>query len=226
MNTEKKIEPTTQSLRGDSLKEKTTSVFLHEEVSHIYSIYLTDSFPDPRFNLDALHTIRSCDDIDRVNIYLNNYGGDTATGTQLLNSLKQCKAKEINIYVDAPLYSMAPIFVVGAFKNAGAGIVLGEDIMFMFHNYSSRYGGKGHEVKAHILADEKLYSESDYNQLYPFLSTAELKSLQDGADIYLMKKEITDRLENLANFMSNKDYYDGDKLVVRKKTKKDKTSEI
>lgn len=205
------------SRSGDTRK---AVVFTTEDVIHTHNIFLSEAVVDAKYNLDILQVLRSCDEHDVVNFYLNNYGGDCAAGTQLINTLIQCKSKNITVYVDASVYSMASIFVVAAFKLANVAVVLGDDIMFMFHNYSGGVFGKGHEQLSAVKADEKLFNQADFNRLLPFLSTDEIKRMHNGEDFYFMKEEIMRRLENTNNFMSGRAYYDGDKLIEPKKAKR------
>lgn len=202
-------------------KEQTSVLYTRRIVHFIQDVYLTNHFSDARYMLDILQMLRTTTENDSVNFYLNNYGGDCASGTQLINAVKQCKAKDIVVYVDAGIYSMASVFAVAVVKMAGAGIVLGDDVMFMFHNYSGGTHGKGHELEAAIKADKVLFEQSDINRLFPFMSTQELTDMRHGKDFYFHNEELIVRFKNLTDYMQGLDYKDGDILIkVKKKGKK------
>lgn len=202
----------------DMMEPKSLAIFAEDITSKRHHVYLSHSFGDMRDYYAILHLLRTVNPDDSIIIYLNNYGGDTSTGLQILNALKASPSKSIKIVVDANIYSMASHFVIDSVKRGGASLEVGDNVLFMFHNYSSLYAGKGNETIAAVLADKEVYAQWDRDALFPFFSHEEIERMIKGEDMYIHKNNgLLERLTNLSNYVKGEDYHDGQTLVKQKR---------
>lgn len=202
----------------DLIEPKSLAIFVEDITTKKHHVYLSHSFGDMRDYYAVLHLLRTVAPDDSIVIYLNNYGGDTATGLQILNALKASPTKHLKLVVDAHIYSMASHFVIDSVKRGGASLEVGDNVLFMFHNYSSLYVGKGNETVSAVLADKEVYAQWDRDALYPFFSHEEIERMIKGEDMYVHKNNgLLERLGNLSDYVKGDDYYDGNTLVKQKR---------
>lgn len=124
-------------------------------------------------------SLRSYAETDHVVMYLANYGGSCHAGQRLINAMADCRAP-ITVIVDAPCYSMGALLAL-----AGSSLIMHQSTFLMFHNYSSRTGGKGGELLEGIKNTDGWLKDQQYSTCYPFLTKAEISKITKDQDIYI-----------------------------------------
>src|ERR1700680_845346 len=94
------------------------------------SIYLSEMIDSPEKYVDLVHALRTAEEDDEVNIYLNCPGGDVSTGLQLVNAVRKCAA-HVTMHLEGFGYSMAALLFC-----AGDSATVADHSLLMFHDYS------------------------------------------------------------------------------------------
>lgn len=158
----------------------------------IHSVYLSKRVEDSFYYTDLMHELRAMTQEDHVVFYLQNYGGDTDAGYQLINAIEDSRATTKHMVVDSECASMASIIALSGntleFKNRG---------VLMFHTYTARMYGKGQELESM----HESITESDVvatkELCFPFLTIQELKDQKAGGDKYIhwYDKDLPERIK-------------------------------
>lgn len=158
------------------------------EVTQTHPIfYISGEILEPVHYIDMIHAINVATGV--VYIRLNSPGGDLATGVQLMNAIKQSEAKVVT-EVMGECYSLAAMLLL-----CGDEIVINDNCLIMFHNYSGGTQGKGNEQIQSVEATNEWFTELCNDLLYPVLSRSEIKRMLKGEDIWMGSNEIRKRLE-------------------------------
>src|SRR3990167_5961977 len=93
-------------------------IFTKSVTSYKHSIFFNE-FPSDKSKQVAqmCEVISNAADIDEINIFMNNNGGSCSVGFQLLHHIDLSQCSNIKISADSELYSMAPVFLVGAARS-------------------------------------------------------------------------------------------------------------
>lgn len=153
--------------------------------------YLSQEIGAPDQYVDMIHRILVAGEHDVVYIHLNTPGGRLDTGVQLINAISNTAAKVVTC-LESEAHSLGTLLFL-----SGDEMVINEHCMMMFHNYSGGVGGKGHEQVAHLAAETKRMYELMHKIYVPFLTTAEVDRIIDGADIWMSSEEIKVRLDKM-----------------------------
>lgn len=153
-----------------------------------FDVYMSESIGSQYRYEDLFCFLRTRTKKDKVNLYINNYGGSIHTLLQLLNCVKDCKG-EITGICDSAVYSAAPILLLSCPK-----IILKDNSMLMFHDYSGAAYGKGNEQKAQVENVSRHIKQAIKGVCHPFLSMKEIDSIVDGKDMYVHRTEAVKRL--------------------------------
>lgn len=114
------------------------------------------------------------EDVSKINVYINSYGGEVAEGLAIYNALKRHKAKVIT-YCDGFAASIASVIFM-----AGDERIMNESSLLMIHNAWS--WGDGNAEQLRKLADdlEKITQASVIAyKAHSTLSEEEIKALMD-----------------------------------------------
>lgn len=163
----------------------------YSTTSHEYHVYLSDAFDDPLEYVDLLTSLRRASPFDIFYIYLNTPGGRLDTGLQLINAIRDSAAHVVTI-LDPQAYSMGALLFL-----SGKELVVPENSMLMFHNYSSGLHGKGNEQLAEVQAASRSFEKVMKKVCQPFLSGDEVKSILNGQDLWLDSDDILKRLQRM-----------------------------
>lgn len=80
-------------------------------------------------------------DVDRINVYINSYGGEVAEGLAIYNSLKRHKAKVVTV-CDGFACSIASVIFM-----AGDERIMNESSLLMIHNAWTWVSGNAEELR-------------------------------------------------------------------------------
>ena len=154
-------------------------------------IYLSGSLEEPELYIEELQTLREAQEGDTVKIYINSGGGRIDTAIQIVNGIRNCKAKVIAV-IEGVCHSAATyIFLACDEWEVNLGILM------LIHNYSGGAYGKGADLVDNVKANAKWVKNIMANAYEGFLTKSELDQVNLNQDIWLETEEILERLERV-----------------------------
>ncbi len=174
--------------------------------------YISGHIEEPAKYTEMVHKIRSASANDVVHIHLNTPGGMVSTGVQIISAIRASQGHVVT-HLEGEACSMGAILFL-----CGDEMVVYDDSLLMFHNYSGGAFGKGHEITAVVDAINRWYTKLTKTICVPFLTEGELKKIYDGADIWMLSDEVEIRLKKMAKILQAQE--DKKKKVAKKKVKK------
>lgn len=114
-------------------------------------------------------------DVDKIDVYINSYGGEVAEGLAIYNALKRHKAK-VTTYCDGFACSIASVIFM-----AGDERVMNESSLLMIHNAWTYAMGNSEELRKQADDLEKITQASvEAYKSHSSLSEKEIKKLMDN----------------------------------------------
>ena len=176
--------------------------------------YLSGPIEEPSKYTEMIHQIRSATPNDIINIHLNTPGGQVATGVQLISAIRASQG-HIVTHLEGEACSMGALLFLTADE-----MVVYDDSILMFHNYSGGAYGKGHEIISTIDATNRWYTKLIRTVCTPFLTEEELDKLFNGADLWMLSDEVEDRLKKMAKKLAADAKQDAQDIKVTKPKKR------
>ena len=175
----------------------TSKPFFAKPVSMLYSFYL-NAVESPEQYHDWFEAIRMAGENDIVRIHINSPGGNLNTTIQLMRAIQDSEATVITSVEGECMSAATLIFLTGDMAE------ISPHSMFMFHNYSGGTIGKGGEM-----LDQLQYQHDWSNKLFrevyeAFLTEEEIDDMIKGKDLWMTGDEVTERLNQRAEFLSIK----------------------
>lgn len=165
----------------------------------IFHYYISQEIGSPSKYVEMIHQIQTAPPGSVVWIHLNTPGGDINAGIQIINAMLISEAHTI-ASIEGEVASLGTLIFLAADE-----FVVHDNCMLMFHNYSGRVFGKGHEQRAALEAATK-WTEGLMNRFYiPFLSQDELSRIKNGEDLYFQSDEVRERLERMSTTPAEED---------------------
>lgn len=151
--------------------------------------YITDGIQEPAIYNELVHVLRTAEEGSRVELVINNGGGDVEAAIMIVDAMKRSPAT-------------VKAFVTGFAASAATIISLAADELeivphtpFMIHNYSAGMGGKGHELKARQEFMDKALNDAFCDFYDGFLTSEEMQEVIDGKDMWMGPTEVMERWE-------------------------------
>jgi ATP-dependent protease ClpP protease subunit len=171
--------------------ERPYQAYDHKIITRQLHFYISGPIEEPAKYAEMVHSIRMSQPTDVVHIHLNTPGGSLATGVQIINAMRASYG-HIVTHLEGEACSMGAILFL-----AGDEIVVYDNSVLMFHNYSGGMSGKGHEMTASIDAANKWYHKLARNVCTPFLTEEEMKKMFEGAELWMLSDEVQTRLKKM-----------------------------
>lgn len=166
--------------------------FFTEKSSKIYEHYLDYALEDPSKARQLCTLLRGVEEHDIVFIRVNSPGGRFDLCAQILNAIRECRAKVVGVIEQECASAATMIFLACDQWQVQPWAEM------MIHNASYGVIGKSHEVSARVRASEERMRQVITTEYKGFLEEDEINRVLDGADIYLTADQIVARLEKLA----------------------------
>ena len=177
----------------------TTPYVMYETVHTVKEIhiYISSEVGDPTNYIDLIHTINTASQNDVIYIHLNTPGGDANTGVQILNAIKHTPAHVVTV-LDGVVQSLGTLIFL-----AGDEMIVNDNCMMMFHNFSVGIAGKGNELSAQLDATIKWFMHIGKQLYVPFMSDAEFNRIMKGEDMWLQSADVRKRLNAMSKVRSS-----------------------
>lgn len=153
--------------------------------------YISKLIGAPDEYIDMIHRMAIAGPQDTIFIHLNTLGGQLDTGVQIINAMQNSQAKIITI-LECSAYSLGTLIFL-----AGDEMIVNDNCLMMFHNFSGGLMGKGNEMVSELAASVKWFLDLATDIYLPFLTEAELHKLIKGEDMWMQTPEIRTRLERM-----------------------------
>lgn len=163
-------------------------IYKRPTITHETHIYLGEYIDSQSRYFELFNELDNAGKKDKIYFHLNNYGGDVATGAQLIHKIHDCDATVL-MCVEGPVYSMGSILAL-------AGDVIPKvspHVFFMFHDYSGGEYGKGNEMHHSITNFQHYFRDLLMDVCCPFLTKKEVRTIMKGEDLYVPFKTGLDR---------------------------------
>jgi ATP-dependent protease ClpP protease subunit len=167
----------------------------YEEVvqsRHIH-FYISGSIEDPPLYTDMIYAIQTATENDCIYVHLNTTGGQLDTGVQIINALKTTPAYVVTL-LEGPTHSLGTLIFL-----SGQEMVVNDNCMMMFHNFSGGVNGKGNEITKQLTATVQWFSLLAKKIYVPFLSEEEISKMERGEDLWIHSPEIRKRLDRMVD---------------------------
>lgn len=202
--------------REEEEQEEERKPYNHYEqkmVARQLHYYISGPIEEPSKYTEMVHKIRTASQNDVIHIHLNTPGGIVATGVQLISAMRASNG-HIVTHLEGEACSMGALLFLTADE-----MVVYDDSLLMFHNYSGGVFGKGHEITASVDATNRWFTKLARTVCSPFLTEAELDKVMDGADLWMLSDEVEDRLKKMAKKLAA-DIKEDEESVTVSRTKK------
>lgn len=177
-------------------EEKPYSFYQQKLMTRQLHYYISGAIEDPSKYTEMIHLIRTTSPGDVVHLHLNTPGGLVSTGVQIISAMRASQGHVVT-HLEGEACSMGALIFLTADE-----MVVYDDSLLMFHNYSGGAFGKGHEMTASIEATNKWYSKLANTVCTPFLTESELTRIFDGADLWMLSDEVEVRLKKMARTLA------------------------
>lgn len=175
--------------------EKPYAYYEQQLITKVHHYYISSAVEEPHKYTDLIHNLHSSTTNETIYIHLNTPGGNLATGVQIINAIRNSQAHVV-VSVESEVQSLGTFIFLAADE-----WIVHDNCFMMFHNYSGKIIGKGHEQRAAIDSTDKWVRELAENLYSPFLSEDEIKRVTNGEDLYFHSKEIRTRLNKMVKFL-------------------------
>jgi ATP-dependent protease ClpP protease subunit len=153
-----------------------------------YDVYLNYLISNPHHYFEFLEILRSAGEEDEIHIHLNNNGGYVDTAMQIINSMRESKAKIVTC-LEGACHSAASLILLN-----GDEIKVSEHGSMLCHYYSGGVRGKGSEIESQVEFDKDYY-KSFFRKVYAnFLTKKEIEELVGGKDFWFSSEDVLKRI--------------------------------
>jgi len=173
-------------------------------------IYISGSIGEPELYIEELQTLREAQESDDVTLYINSVGGYVSTAIQIVNGIRNCKAK-VTAVIEGECHSAATYIFLACDE-----WVVNSGVLMLIHNYSGGAYGKGVDLIDSVKANDKWVKNIMATIYEGFLSPGELELVNSNKDIWLESEEILTRLDNVVALRDMNEEIDREEL--RKQT--------
>jgi len=198
-------------------KDRPYSFYQQKMTARQLHYYISGPLEDQSKYTEMIHQIRSAGQNDVVNVHLNTPGGLVSTGVQIISAMRASQG-HIVTHLEGEACSMGALLFLTADE-----MVVYDDSLLMFHNYSGGAFGKGHEITSMVDATNRWYAKLAKTVCTPFLTESELNKIFDGADFWMLSDEVESRLNKMAKTLraeASKKKVSKKKATKKKVTKK------
>jgi ATP-dependent protease ClpP protease subunit len=162
-----------------------------EKKGKVYTICLFGKIVAPEQYINILEMLGNVTEKDIVIFKINSPGGRLDTMVQIINAIKDSKARTIAEVYTA--YSAAG-FITMACKQ----IVVKQHATMMIHSFQTGTSGDITQMKNEIDFFKKMNDQMLTDTFKGFLTSQELEMVKNGKEIWLYEDEIKERLTKIA----------------------------
>lgn len=187
---------------GDDMPElsfRSPQVLSKTYGSTVFDVYLDDEIGSPEKYREIYNVLSTASPQDIVVLHVNSNGGRMDAGVQIINHIKNCKAKVIGV-LHMECASMASAIFLACHDWE-----LNTFSTMMVHSCSYGAVGKQSDIRSRVEFTTK-FNEKYVRETYEgFLRPEEVDRVLKGDDVYFDAEQIDERLESLRKFREEKE---------------------
>jgi len=214
MGREREREREIEELEDEEKEQKPYNFYEQKVVVRQQHYYISGVIEEPPKYTEMIHRIRTAGPNDTVHIHLNTPGGLVSTGVQIISAMRASQGHVVT-HLEGEACSMGALLFLTADE-----MVVYDDSLLMFHNYSGAAFGKGHELTSTVEATNKWYTKLAKTVCTPFLTDPEMKKIFDGADMWMLSDEVETRLKKMAKILAAEAVKKEKKKLAKKRVTK------
>ena len=169
-----------------------------------HNFYIDQAIQYAEVYREMIDVLLTAPDTDEIHLYINTPGGSASIGINIVNAMRNCRAK-ITGHLMAECHSMGTFIFLECDE-----YVVNEDILLLFHAYSGWNFGKGNDSVISAQKNHKWLAEFFRKVYYPFFSYEEIETImpedgQGATDYYLYYDDMVTRLKNVMAWREQQD---------------------
>lgn len=172
--------------------------------SSVYDVYLDGEIGEPSSYRELYHALINAGPQDLVLLHVNSNGGRLDAGTQIINHIKNCKAKVVGVmHMEAASMASAIMLACDDWE-------LNTFSTAMIHSCSYGAIGKQSDIRTRVDFTTKFNERYIRENYTGFLTEEEIDRVLKGDDLYLDAEQLDEKL------MAFKEYRDkaGDEEIL------------
>ena len=167
--------------------------------SSVYDVYLDGEIGDPSNYREVYHALTAAGSQDLVLLHINSNGGRLDSGTQIINHIKNCKAKVVGVmHMEAASMASAIMLACDDWE-------LNPFSTVMIHSCSYGAIGKQSDIRTRVEFTTKFNEKFIRMNYEGFLTEEEIVRALKGDDLYFDSEDIADRLESFKEYREERE---------------------
>lgn len=169
---------------------RTPQVLHTPYTNSIYDVYLDSEISEPSNYREMYHAMINAGPQDLVLLHINSNGGRIDTGMQIINHIKNCKARVIGVmHMEAASMASAVMLACDDWEINSFSTCL-------VHSCSYGAVGKQSDIRSRVDFTTK-FNERFIRETYQgFLNEEEISRVLKGDDLYFSAEELDEKLNN------------------------------
>lgn len=156
-----------------------------------HNFYIYSDIGPPENYIELIQTIRTAEPHDHIYLHLNTNGGHLDTGIAIVSAIAECQGT-VTTVLDSVAHSMGAILFL-----AGHQYIVHDCAMMMFHTFNGGFIGKSSDVDKQVQAYKRQYAMLVKKTCSKFLTTDEIKRIDNGEELWFASDLIGKRLKVL-----------------------------
>lgn len=144
-----------------------------------HNFYIYSDIGPPENYIELIQTIRTAEPHDHIYLHLNTNGGHLDTGIAIVSAIAECQGT-VTTVLDSVAHSMGAILFL-----AGHQYIVHDCAMMMFHTFNGGFIGKSSDVDKQVQAYKRQYAMLVKKTCSKFLTTDEIKRIDNGEELWL-----------------------------------------
>lgn len=180
------VDNTHSNYANNSVWDKKCPVIIDQNKKTTY-IYISNNVEEPNHYNEVCYVIENSPEDFQIRLNINTPGGIVDSAFMIANSITKSSSKVIGV-LSGTVASAGTLISMACHE-----LEIDEHLTFMIHNYSGGIAGKGHEMKARQQFLDNHLNVAFKSFYSGFLSTEEMDSVIEGADLWMGANEVKDR---------------------------------
>lgn len=178
---------------------RTPQVLSKSYTSTVLDLYLDSEIGSPDKYREIYHALSNAGHQDYIVLHVNSVGGRMDAGLQIINHIRNCKAKVVGVlHVECASMASAILLACDEWE-------INDFSTMMIHSCSYGAIGKQSDVHNRVQFTTKFNEKFIRKNYTGFLSEEEIQKVLEGADLYFDSDEITKRLETFSELRDKED---------------------
>jgi ATP-dependent protease ClpP protease subunit len=178
---------------------RTPQVLHSPYTSSVYDVYLDGEIGEPSQYREIYHALINAGHQDLVLLHINSNGGRLDAGTQIINHIKNCKAKVVGVmHMEAASMASAIMLACNDWE-------LNTFSTAMIHSCSYGAIGKQSDIRTRVDFTTKFNEKYIRENYTGFLTEDEIDRVLKGDDLYFDSEQLEEKLTAFKQYREDKE---------------------